>query len=296
MLGRRTYSIPLFAALVLSACGDVAGSNRGGVTIRLTDAPGDLAVAEVDISEIYLQGSSDEGGGRVYLFQGRTGMIDLLTLAGGRTVDLVEDAPVPPGTYSQLRFRIAEARIVTEDGREFRTQNGTLVCPSCGTPSGLKVNLPGGSVRIDDGGTIMVVDFDVSQSFGSERGASGRWVMHPVLHASDFQLSGEVYGTVALEDGVEIPACGGADRGIDAFVPTAATADIIRSGTTGADGTFVVAWLAPGDYTLGAAEVEYENGESLTFEAAADPAQVSIGSGARVEANILVSGVTCVEG
>lgn len=290
---RSLPSLLLVAATALGACGDISSSRTGGLTIKLTDAPGDLAEAWVEITQIYLQGGNAEGGGRVTLFEGSTGLIDLLSLAGGKTVDLVKDATVPEGTYSQLRFRIGKALIRTEDGREFSTEGGDLLCPSCQTPSGLKVNLPGGGVKVDGGYNVVVVDFDVSQSFGSERGKSGRWVMHPVMHASDFQLSGAISGTVALAGDVTIPDCGGSSRDLTAFVPTATSGETVRSGATTAEGAFTISHLVAGSYTLGAALVEYENGESLSFTASAEPAEVTVSSQQTASADFVVSEAVC---
>lgn len=291
---RNTVLPFLMAGAVLaSGCSDVASSGSSSVTIKLTDAPGDLAEAWVEITEIYLQGTTSEGGERVSLFSGSTGMIDLLTLPGEKTVDLIRDVAVPEGTYSQLRFVIGKARIVTEDRREFSTENGTLLCPSCTTPSGLKVNLPGGSVRLDGGANVLVVDFDVSQSFGSERGKSGRWVMHPVMHASDFQASGSIAGTVTLGGETVIPACGGQTRDLTAVVPTATAGEIVRSGITDAGGAYQIAFVAPGSYGLGIAKVGYENGDSLIVSGTATPASVDVTSGKTVTADFQITDASC---
>jgi hypothetical protein len=51
--------------------------------------------------------------------------------------------------------------------------------------SGLKVDLPGGAIRIEGDQRILLVDFDVAQSLGHVAGGYGRWVMHPVVHATD---------------------------------------------------------------------------------------------------------------
>ncbi|CAN5735814.1 hypothetical protein BH23GEM3_BH23GEM3_01390 [soil metagenome] len=291
---RNTVLPFLMAGAVLAGgCSDVASSGGSSVTIKLTDAAGDLAEAWVEISEIYLQGTTAVDGERVSLFRGSTGMIDLLTLPGEKTVDLISDVVVPEGTYSQLRFVVSKARIVTEDGREFSTDNGKLHCPSCTTPSGLKVNLPGGSVRIEGGSNVLVVDFDVSQSFGSERGKSGRWVMHPVMHASGFQTSGGIAGTVTMAEGKTIPACGGVERDLSAVTPTATAGEIVRSGITEASGAYGIAFVAPGSYGLGLARVGYENGDSLIVAGTASPASVDVGSGKTATADFRITDAIC---
>jgi hypothetical protein len=112
---------------------------------------------------------------------------------------LIEGVEIPEGEYGQLRFVISGAYIVVEaEGGatelyassptyaalpEDAVVTGSLQMPSF-AQSGLKVNLPSDAIAIaDDGSVSLVVDFDVAQSFGKLAGASGQWVMRPVLQA-----------------------------------------------------------------------------------------------------------------
>jgi hypothetical protein len=93
----------------LTGCGDGAGP--GGTTalsIKLTDAPGDIQHAFVTISEVNLVGQD----GKVVLLS-TPFTADLLTLAG-TTADLVTDVEVPSGTYTGLRFVISGACLAVE--------------------------------------------------------------------------------------------------------------------------------------------------------------------------------------
>jgi hypothetical protein len=74
--------------------------------------------------------------------------------------------------------------------------DGRLKMPSF-AQSGLKVKLPGDALVVQAESRILLVDFDVAQSFGHEAGNSGSWVMHPVVKADDFLLSGTVVATLA---------------------------------------------------------------------------------------------------
>ena len=209
----RTLACCLVALSALGACSDSTGVGPGKISILLTDAPGDVKAAVVTISEIYLQGSD-----RVVL-RDEPVTIDLLTLANS-TALLVDEATVPAGTYSQLRFVITDAYIEVENGDG--TTNiyasspsyaglppgarvaGELQMPSL-AQSGLKVDLPGGAVRIEGDQRILLVDFDVAQSFGHIAGGSGRWVMHPVVHATDFVATGTLTATLRPAQGVTLP-------------------------------------------------------------------------------------------
>jgi len=165
------------------------------LTIHLTDAPGDIQAAVVTVAEVYLQGT----GGRTVL-RNTPYTVDLVSLATTSTV-LIENVSVAAGTYPQLRFVVTGAYIAVEDAgggtRIFASAadyaglppgavvDGELQLPSYAT-SGLKVQLPDGGLELPTSGTMsLLVDFDVSQSFGHEAGQPGKWVMHPVITATD---------------------------------------------------------------------------------------------------------------
>ena len=184
------------ALAALAGCGDGAGP--GGTTalsVKLTDAPGDVQHAFVTITEINLTGD----GGKVVL-RDTPYTTDLLTLAG-TTDDLVVDADVPSGTYTGLRFVISGACITVENesgGSDIYTTDGYDSTP-CGGPatgvlqapsfaqSGLKVVLDEAALTLEGPQKILLVDFDVAQSFGHAAGQSGMWVMHPVVTGGEME-------------------------------------------------------------------------------------------------------------
>ncbi|RKH96263.1 DUF4382 domain-containing protein [Corallococcus sp. AB038B] len=207
--------------LFLAACGD----GKSHVTLKLTDAPGDgIEKAVVTISKVYLKGSVEGEDGKgdkgdvVLLSEPVT--TDLLTLAND-TADLVTDAEVPAGTYKELRFVITGGYIqVKQDGvsRIFATSadyeglpegaqvDRDLQMPSASS-SGLKVKFDKDAdvtITSDDDQKVILVDFDVAQSFGKEAGNSGKWVMRPIIKGADMEFSGNV--EVTLEAGsVSLP-------------------------------------------------------------------------------------------
>lgn len=195
------FATLLVAALVAPACDDSGGPAGSGdptsVTVLLTDDPGDVVHAWVDIGEIYLQGGegdedNDDAGGRVTLFSGPTGPIDLLELldAAEELVNVV----IPSGRYGQLRVVLEGAAIELENGEVFATDGfdppgtspvtGELVCPSCNT-SGFKVLLQGRELDLLDPEELLVLDFDAGESFAREAGMSGRWIVTPLIKLFD---------------------------------------------------------------------------------------------------------------
>lgn len=202
-----TLSIPRRAALVLAiaalaACEGQSPTGTTSFSVMLKDAPGDVQKAVVTISEVGLVGS----GGVQVLNQTPT-TVDLLTLAATATT-LVQGVEVPSGSYSQLRFKITGACLAVDDGSGgsavYATTGydatpcgtaapGTLQAPSY-AESGLKVTMAAGALELTGPEQIVLVDFDVSQSFGHE--ASG-WVMHPVITGAE--LDTEAPAAVAAD-------------------------------------------------------------------------------------------------
>lgn len=223
-----------FAFGLVTACGD--GQSR--VTIKLTDATGDFKKAVVTIDEVYLQGE----GGKLVLSDTAT-TTDLLTLAND-TADLVKDAVVPAGSYRELRFVVSGAYIEVEqaDGssRIYATSAdyaglpegaqvaGILQTPSWDT-SGLKVKMDG-PVEVTGEQKVILVDFDVSQSFGRVAGASGQWVLRPVIKGADIEFSGSVLVTLTKDQAVNLPTVNGRPVTLGDFRAT------LKSTQTDADG------------------------------------------------------------
>lgn len=185
------------AVLLAASCDSPAAVRTGALSLSLTDAPGDIVTAVVTIDQIYLQPGNDSTESR-FILRDEDLTTDLLTLVGTTQV-LIDSLAVPVGSYGQLRFVISGGYIEVEQaggGTSIYATSptyaglpvgavvaGNLQMPSF-AQSGLKVTLPAGAILItDDGFVTMVLDFDVSQSFGQAAGGSGNWVMTPVVHA-----------------------------------------------------------------------------------------------------------------
>jgi hypothetical protein len=251
-------------ALATAACSsdDGMSSGSGQLSVVLKDAPGDIKAAVVTISEINLQGS----GGKLVLSNNEV-TTDLLTLSTD-VETLVQDATVPARNYTQLRFVITGGYVEVDNGNGTSsiyasdpnyaglppgaTVTGNLQMPSLGQ-SGLKVTLPGNKLTISSGDQkLLVVDFDVSQSFGHLAGGSGQWVMHPVIKADEVSATGGARVAVTLEAGVTLPGTAVLSEfsvtltGSDGIPRTALLDD------SDGDGTFeaVYDFLAPGGYDV----------------------------------------------
>jgi hypothetical protein len=190
-------------ALGLAACNS-SQQGYGRLSLRLTDAPGvDVRSAVVTISRISLHGTGGD-----WVLRDEPATVDLVDYVN-TTFPLVDDASVAAGTYTELRMQITGGYLIVQDP----DGAGTLVFASAGylpagahvdgqlkmpsfAQSGLKVILPGDALVVKTESKILLVDFDVAQSFGHEAGNSASWVMHPVVKADDFLLSGNVVATL----------------------------------------------------------------------------------------------------
>jgi hypothetical protein len=244
------------------SCSDANAPGTGTLSLVLKDAPGEVLAAVVTISEINLQGS----GGSLTLSNTEV-TTNLLTLSAD-VIALVQDVVIPAGIYTQLRFVISGAYIEVDNGDGTTsiyasspdyaglppgaTVAGSLQMPSFGQ-SGLKVILPGDALVIPDGGEVLLVlDFDVAQSFGHVAGGSGQWVMHPVVKATRASTTGSALVTLTLGTGVTLQGAL-----LSEFSTTMTGSDAVDRGPVNftdldGDGIFEAGFqfLAPGDYTV----------------------------------------------
>jgi hypothetical protein len=258
-----TRILPAFALLALAACGDSTGvSGTARVTVLLTDAPSDyVGAALVDIGAVELRAADD--GDHVVLTEDATdGPVNLLDLQGATTA-LLAEAEVEAGTYSQIRLFVESASVTLAEGYEFRdgSTEQSLKVPS-GAQSGIKLNLrsadedgeEGGGVEISSGETILVLDFDVNQSFrvqGNPHTPAGINSMHfqPTLRVVVQDVAGSISGTVSTElqtsvAGLVVTAEPTDEGTLDDFQTRTATA------VTDSIGGYTIHYVVPGSYSV----------------------------------------------
>lgn len=268
----------------------------GSLSVYLTDAPGDVQDVWVQVNDVQLVGQ----GQPISLLDEATDLINLLDLQD-EAIALAEDVEVEAGNYTQVRFILGGAVLESTDGGVYTfggaehpdglDATGTLMCPSC-PQTGIKVRLPGG-VTIEEGENAgLLMDFDVSQSFGRRAGASGMWVMHPVIlgAAADpgsiegGEVESTISGTVGLDTDVTVPTCGGEERTLEEFVPLATATTLTDedgealsfSGETDGDGEFEIEVLGADTYDLGFKTETVFESEKLVWDATVDPDEVTV--------------------
>ena len=237
----------LAASAVLGACSDSSGSTNQTATlsVRLADAPGE----QIESAVIWVSGVSVVGAdGGVHVISTDTASYNLLAFQNGVTAAL-GSAEIPVGVYSQLRLIVDSAQITLKSPVTFTSGSSTasLKVPS-GSQSGLKVNL--GNVQINPGETVLLADFDVSQSFVLQGPPGGpkSAIFKPVIHATVMDVAGSISGTVS-------PASSKAGLYAIQGVDTIATAS--ADSLTGA---YAIRFLTPGMYKVLARAAGFQDG------------------------------------
>lgn len=286
------------AVALVSAC----SSESAHLSVRLTDASGDLVSAVVTITRVTLQGDRGE-----LVLSDQETTVHLLSLAN-ETLSLVDDVAVPPGRYEQLRIQIGGGYIEVKDASD----TGTLVYATsptyAGLPegkqvagllkmpsyakSGLKVTLPADALVLAAESRILLLDFDVAQSFGHDAGGSDSWVMDPVIKGADITASGNVVATLALAPGVTLPTVGSAPVTLGQFGAVlrneAGSAETLPFVSTPGGFAAVFRFLLPGSYTV---DVVGPAGVSFATSPA-HPAAVTVGEGVDAHAGFTITSAT----
>lgn len=311
----RNLILPV-AALALVACdgfGTGPSSDQARVSILLTDAPGDFHAAVVTVTDIYLQPAEGEDAERVYLRQGEGITTDLLTLSND-VLELVENKTVPAGSYEQLRFVITGGYIEVETATgtaiyasspsyeglpDGANVTGSLQMPSM-AQSGLKVNLVSGDDDEDgavtlEGEQTLLVDFDVSQSFGKAAGQSGKWVMRPALKATVVEAAANVTVSVTGAEGLVLPTIDGTALTLGSFKATltpaaGGDAKVVAITDADANGVFEAKflYLFSGNYNVGFVGPD---GVTVTMDKAL-PVSVSVAAGASETVTLVLNSAT----
>jgi hypothetical protein len=191
----------VFSALFLAACGGGDGGGgetaMGWVNVNLTDAPScgyDYVYITVDHIEISSNGNSWT---TIPVSSSVAQPIDLLELTNGVLVTLGQ-APLPAGTYQQVRL-VLKANGGSAPFANSLVLTGSTTPIALTTPSaqqsGYKIL---GPFTVQAGTTTdLVLDFNACKSI-VVAGASGKYLLKPVVRATAQVVSGTISG-FALE-------------------------------------------------------------------------------------------------
>lgn len=315
----ETAALATLAGLTLfglTGCGGSDGPpappiETATVRVELTDAPGNLASAWIDLSQVVLMGS----GGQTLLRDVPSAQATLYNLADldGETVQIANKGGVVPGTYGQLRFVVRQAVIKTESGEVYTRmgaedpdgapRTGELTCLICNrAPQGLPAFFGGEGLTIEGDETVTVVlDFDAFRSF--ELTGEG-WDMDPVASSAVKSQSGTVTGSVSIGELTPVPESCGGEATITSFTPVLVDADndeATWAGRADAQGNYEIDYVPAGTYQIDYVSSYEFADEVLTVANASSTSasgMITVEAGATTNLDFDISDASCgpVEG
>ncbi|MCF8232022.1 MAG: DUF4382 domain-containing protein [Bacteroidales bacterium] len=241
----------LGALFLFSACEkeENSSSDSAVLNIRLTDAPANYEEVLIDVEEVRIHVSSDEGEGNWQTLENvNTGIYNLLEFTNGVDTVLAQEE-MPAGTISQMRLVLGSENSIKVNGEYYDLQT-----PSA-QQSGLKFNV---HAELTPGLTYeMWIDFDAGRSV-VKRG-NGEYLLKPVIRTYTEATSGAVKGVVEpVEADPYIMAISENDDTISTYADTTS-------------GQFLIEGLEPGAY-----DVEFEPVDDFTGQTVED-VDVSVG-------------------
>ncbi len=228
--GLRSAALSALLLATVGGCGGSSGSGTGKISVHLMDAPGDFQQVNVDVQEVLIDGPD----GWVSLGTPDR-VIDLLDFQNGFATTLVNEFGIEAGHYTQLRLVLGPNNSVLLEGE---TEARPLKVPS-GMQSGIKLNV---NLDVEPGTTKDVfIDFDAHRSvFVHGAGASGQYILRPVVFCYDKLITGSISGTVT--DGATGQPLVGA--GVSAqTIGADGIPSVLRSTETDAAGRYVLSHL-----------------------------------------------------
>jgi len=189
MSSHRILRFPALAGL--SACGGDS-DDRGEPTPAVTDAPVDSAAAVVvEFTGVELHGPA---GTQQITFDAPK-RIDLLTLTGNASENILDATTLPAGEYQWLRLTVNAQRQVIDSYIDL--ENGarhSLYIPS-GAQTGLQLHT--GFVIPVGGHADFTIDFDLRKSVHAPENAADDYVLRPSLRIVSNVEVGSIAGGVA---------------------------------------------------------------------------------------------------
>lgn len=177
------YLAALGAAVLACGTYDSVNSPAGGlgtVRVQLTDAPFPFdSVAKVEVHVVRVDArieTADSAAADANLNEEGTGgwiaiarpdkVVELLALQNGKLSDL-GSTEVPVGVYRGLRLIIdaSKSSLTLKNGMSLTGSSSPGVKFPSADKSGLKINIDGGVVVTSQNASVLVIDFDVGNSF-----------------------------------------------------------------------------------------------------------------------------------
>jgi hypothetical protein len=203
---------------------DETNPTVGRVNVMMTDAPAAYDQVNIVVTgiSVHQQGADTTAWETI---RSDSVTVDLLTLRNG-TIRAVGGANVPSGRYNQIRLLVGAGSTVVVDGTTH-----PLEIPS----NVIRIN---GNFDVPPGGTIeLTLDFDAARSIVNT--GSGRYILKPVIRlvVNRSSTTGSITGTLSPDS-------------VAATIYARSGADTLQTATAALNGSFVLATLSPGVYSV----------------------------------------------
>lgn len=220
----------VLTAISLSSCKKNNNPGNSKMTVYLTDDPASYDAVSIDIQDIQVNSSSDNGTdkGWVSIAPHRTGIYNLLDFKNGLDTLLGSDE-LPAGTISQIRLILGTNNSVTLNGITY-----PLTTPSA-QQSGLKLNVHATLVAGIE--YKIWLDFDAGRSIVVT--GNGGYILKPVIRTYTQATSGAIKGDVLPIAAHSI-----------AYAIQNSTDTIGSAITDAVSGNFLIGGLPAGNYTV----------------------------------------------
>lgn len=251
---KTAYGFLLFlfvaSSLFLANCGGSGGGTGGGtgtVAMSITDArpaiPADIEHVWVTINEIMVH----QSGGGWTRFQFNNGeeryTLDLLQYYDGNTTALVLPKEIQSGRYTQIRFGVESAYMLTSEATGTIRYDLEIPSEYLRTDKNFEFDVPTGQT------VNLTIDFDLSQSIVAT--GAGSYQLKPVLHIVKAQttiqgsISPSTFGSNE-ESVVVVTWDKDGDGVMDVFPEDEEYTRLIVTQTSAVDPTlFTIFWVVP---------------------------------------------------
>ena len=165
-IGILIACVLLVSSSFFSGC---ISTEKGTLTLKITDAPGDLniskALVTISYVEVHIAAGGNNSSAEWVTVINESQQFDLIQLVN--VTDILGSTLLDVGIYTQIRLHIAEA-LVTIDGTQYDleipSQNVKLVCQFIIEPENT---------------TTLILDFDIQESV--HKTGSDKYILQPTI-------------------------------------------------------------------------------------------------------------------
>ena len=185
---KLSLAVVLLGIVALSGCASStkpAQDHQGEIRVFLVDRPAEYDAVNIVVTEVSVHSADADSASGWLVLNDTTRTFDLLALTNG-AFQVLGEAPLNPGHYTQLRLKLADSCTVIVDGQTY-----PLEVPS-GAQSGLKLNHP-----FDIASHTLcelTLDFDAARSIHVS--GNDHYRLSPVIRVVANQVSGSISGTI----------------------------------------------------------------------------------------------------